>query len=62
MGKMAKDQPDPRTKEARVAGIKNKLRRGEEMKKIKREKKKVSRQILISIRFLVDKKRFHLTI
>ena len=44
MGKMAKDQPEPRgkaPKEARVAGIKNKLRRSEEMKKIRREKKKV---------------------
>ena len=28
-------------KEARVAGIKNKLRRAEEMKKVRREKKKV---------------------
>ena len=41
MGKMAKDNPGPTTKEARVAGIKNKLSRAEEMKKIRREKKKV---------------------
>ena len=27
MGKMAKENPDPSFKEARVAGIKNKLRR-----------------------------------
>ena len=37
---MAKDRPEPRAKEARVAGIKNKLRRAEEMKKVRREKKK----------------------
>lgn len=44
---MAKDQPEPRgkaPKEARVAGIKNKLRRSEEMKKIRREKKKEKRE------------------
>ena len=41
MGKMAKENPDPSFKEARVAGIKNKLRRAEEMKKVRREKKKV---------------------
>ena len=38
---MAKENPDPSFKEARVAGIKNKLRRAEEMKKVRREKKKV---------------------
>ena len=41
MGKMANENPDPSFKEARVAGIKNKLRRAEEMKKVRREKKKV---------------------
>ena len=40
MGKMGKE-PEGRPKEARVAGIKNKQRRAEEMKKIRREKKKV---------------------
>ena len=62
MGKMAKDQPEPRgkaPKEARVAGIKNKLRRSEEMKKIRREKKKVFTSIRNSnlyVTFLRKKK------
>ena len=49
MGKMAKDHsPVPAgAKEARVAGIRNKMRRAEEMKKIKKEKKKVCRKIAI---------------
>ena len=40
MGKMGKE-PESRPREAKVAGIKNKHRRAEEMKKIRREKKKV---------------------